>query len=227
MVSTGLYNFNPAAGNLTLMAFSRIGLRPAEITAQHMADAETEGNLVQVALGNRQPNLWRNELYSRLLTSGTASYDLPSHFIAIRDAYLTFDGIDQAIWPLSTFQYDLLPDKTLTGRPTQYYITKLMQPTITFWKVPDSSVNYTVNIRILTQIQDLSLRNGLTLDLPNRALDVFVAGLAHRLSRIYARDLEQQRKTDYQEAWADFANTDTEDLVGLSVIPALDHYWRQ
>jgi hypothetical protein len=62
--------------------------------------------------------------------------------------------------------------------------------------------------------------------MPYRFMDVFVAGLAHRLSRIYAPDKEQMRKMDYLDAWANAAQEDTEDNVGLVVAPVTSMYWR-
>ena len=230
MTSSGIYSFNPAVSGLVMLAYSRIGKRRTQITPEMLADADLESNFVQIGLGVRQPNLWRNQLFERTLEESEPSYDLPSHFIAIRDAFIsiTSNGVttDRVVWPLSTMEYDALPVKLQEGPPTCYYINKLMTPTITFWPVPDGAATYVANIRILTQIQDTSLKNGVTLDMPYRALDVFVAGLAHRLSRHHARDLEAARKQDFNEAWADFTSTDVEDNVSILISPDTSGYWR-
>ena len=78
---------------------------------------------------------------------------------------------------------------------------------------------------MLRQIQDAVLINGTNVDVPYRWLDVYVAKLAHRMSRIYARDLEQVRKMDAEEAWVYAATTDKE-AVPLYVMPQTDHVWR-
>ena len=77
MTTTSLYNFNPAASDLMLAAFERVGLRGPELTAQHLATAFRESNLVQVELGNRLPNLFAKETYTQALTESTATYTLP------------------------------------------------------------------------------------------------------------------------------------------------------
>lgn len=214
MTSTGTYAYGPAASNLMMTAFGRIGIRRTEITAQHLADADNEANLVQVKLSNRQPNLWTDELYSVSLVDGTATYTLNARLIAIQSAYITttIGGVstDRLVFPYSTFEYSAIPDKTQEGPPTSYWYDRKITPQISLWPVPDGNATYTLNLRVCRQIQDVSLVSGKTLDMPYRWLDVFVADLAHRLSRIYAPDKEAMRKVDADEAWATAATEDQE-----------------
>ena len=228
MATTSTYAFNPAASNLTLSAFARIGIRRTEITAQHMADAEQESNLIQVEISNRLPNLFANELYTQALTASTATYTLPSRMLAFQAAYLTTTSggvsTDRLIFPFSAYEYAAIADKTQEGPPTTYYLNTIVPPEITFWPVPDDNATYTFKARILRQLQDASLRNGYTADVPYRCLDTWVAKLAHRLARIYAPDKEQLRKADADEAWAVFATTDQEQ-VPLYINPYTASYF--
>ena len=228
MATTGTYAFAPAAGNLVLSAYARIGIRRTEITAQHMADADVEANLVQVTLSNKVPNLWLDELYTAVLTAGTATYTLPARLVAFQAPFISIDSggvaIDRIIFPYSTYEYAAIPNKTQEGPPTCYWLSLLTTPEITFWPVPDSSSTYTFKTRMLRQVQDASLSNGLNVDMPYRWLDVFVAMLAHRLARIYARELEAQRKMDADEAWAIAATTDKEQTPTY-IQPVTTQYW--
>jgi hypothetical protein len=181
-----------------------------------MADADQESNLVQVEISNKIPNLFANELYSQVLTSGTATYTLPSRLVAFQAAYLsTTSGgvtVDRLLFPLSAYEYASLGSKNTSGPPTSYYLNTVVPPQITMYPVPDDGATYTFKARMLRQLQDASLVSGSTLDLPYRWLDVWVAKLAHRLSRIYARELEQQRRADAEEAWTIAATTDKEQV---------------
>lgn len=230
MTSSSTYAFNPALSNLVLSSFARIGIRRTEITAQHMADADVESNMVQVALGNRNPNIWTQELYPITLVEGTATYDLPGRMIAIRDAYMSVTvnstTTDRVLWPLGVADYDAQSNKTLRAVPTAYFVNKQIAPTVTMWPVPDDSADFVLNVRLLSQIQDALIPSGVTLNVPYRFLDVFVAGLAYRLARIYARDLEAVRKQDYADAWTDAATTDTEDNVNIGISPTFSGYFR-
>ena len=214
MASSGTFAFGPAASNLTLTAFGRIGIRRTELTAQHMDDAATEANLVQVKLANLQPNLWTDVLYPVNLVQGTATYTLDPSLIAIQAAYLTttIGGVstDRIMWPYSTFEYSAIPNKTQQAPPTSYWYNRQITPQISLWPVPDGNAAYVLNLRICKQIQDVSMASGTTLNLPYRWFDVYVADLAHRLSRIYAPDKEAMRKQDAADAWANAATEDQE-----------------
>jgi hypothetical protein len=118
--------------------------------------------------------------------------------------------MDRIIWPLSTFEFASLPDKTQEGPPTSYWYQRTITPSIKLWPVPDDAATYTLKLRVCRQIQDVGLASGTTLDLPYRWLDVFVADLAYRLSRLYAPDKEAMRKADSAEAWVNAATEDQE-----------------
>jgi len=196
----------------------------------HLNDAATEANLLQVALGANQPNLWRSEIFDIDLEEGVAEYALPARMIAVQDIYVStsVNGspvTDRMLFPMSLYEYDAQPNKTEQATPTAYLIQKTLSPTITFWQVPDADDTYEAHVRILSQMQDSSQVSGTTLDMPYIYLDVYVAGLAHRLARIYAPDKEQLRKQDYMEALAIAAKTDTQDNVALYIQPALGGYY--
>lgn len=229
MASTGTYAYSPAFSSLVLTAFSRLQIRRTEITAEHMADADQECNLVQVDMSNRLPNLWRRELYEQELTAEDGEYTLPARMMAIQAAYLTKDDgdttSDTIIWPLSGAEYAALPNKDQTGIPTSYFYNRQTTPTITLWPVPDDTFTYTLKLAIFSQIQDANLTAGYTPDLPYRFFDAFVAKLAHRLSRIYKPEIEDKRKQDADDAWAVAAREDQED-VPIMISVGSEGYWR-
>lgn len=231
MATSLTYNFNPAASNLMLTAFGRCGIRRSALTPEHFADAYNEANLIQVQLSSRQPNLWTDELYPVALVDGTATYTLNARLIAIQAAFITTDDgsgttTDRIVWPYSTFEYAAVPNKTQEGPPVAYWYDRQITPQITMWPVPDASSTYTLKLRVCRQIQDVSLKGSKTLDLPYRWLDVWVAEMAYRMSRIYAPDKEDKRKLEAKEAW-DNAATEDQERVPLYLQPAgMDGYWR-
>lgn len=230
MTSSGTYSFEPSFGDLTLNAFARIGLRRTEITQQHLADAALESNLVQVELINSQPNLWTAELESVPLEEGVATYALPARMISPMAVYLsTASGAggstDRVLFPLSTYEYASLPDKTVQGPPTSYWYQRSIIPQVHMWPVPDGNSDYTLNLRILSQLQDAVIPNGVTPNLPYRWMDWFSARLAHRLSRIYKPELEAARKADAAEAWANAAKEDIE-YTNVYLMPGIGGYYQ-
>ncbi len=213
-----------------MTAFGRIGIRRPEITAQHMADAENEANLVQVKLANLQPNLFTDELYEISLVQGTETYVLPARMIAIMACYMTTTSAgvstDRIIWDYSTFEYSAIPDKTQQGVVTSYWYNRIVPPELKLWPVPDGNATYTLKLRICRQIQDVTIPGGVTLELPYRWLDVFVADLAYRLARIYAQDKEAMRKQDSTDALNN-ALVEDQERVPMYVTPiGMGGYWR-
>lgn len=181
-----------------------------------------------------QPNLWRSEVYDITLVAGIATYDLPARMIAVQDIYISTvpsgtsaaSVIDRVIYAMSLGDYDAQPNKTIEAPPTAYVVRKILPtPNITFWQVPDASATYTAHVRLLSQSQDASMLSGATLDMPYIYLDVYVAGMAHRLARIYAPDKEMLRKQDYQEALSIAQATDTQDNTTITISPGLSGYY--
>jgi hypothetical protein len=230
-VTTGTFNFMPSLGEVVLNAFSRIGVRRPEILQTHLADARMEANLLLAKISNTQPNLWTVDLQSVPLLQGIATYTVPSETAMILDAYIRYGTpllIDRAIYPISRSEYSTYPQKELQAFPTVYWYDRLISPVITIWPVPDGAGPYTLYYYRVRQVQDADYTdntNTLAIEIPYLWLDAFCAGLAHRLSRVYAPQLEQLRKADADEAWALAAKQDVEN-VPMQMWPGLAGYFR-
>ncbi len=225
MTTSGTTDFNPTLGELVLNAYARIGIRRTSILANHMSDARTEANLLQAEWNNRQVNLWKVDLVSVPLTLGTATYDVDDDVVMVLDAYISVDSIDYVIFPISRTEYASIPDKTLQGRPSQFWFDRLVNTDITLWMVPDADSTYTLKYYCCRLIEDAELANGTNVEIPQLWLDAFAAGLAYRLARIYAPQMKAERKAEYDEAWA-IAATQNVENVPLSIIPGLSGYFR-
>jgi len=225
---SGTYNFLPSSGDIIISAFQRIGIRPTEILQTHLQQAIIELNLLQAKLSNLQPNLWDVDLQPLPLTQGTATYSIPAETVMITNAYIrTGSGtssIDRLIFPISQTEYAALSNKYVQSPPTQFWFNRLISPTITFYPTPDGNGPYTVYYYRVRQIQDALLPNGFQMEVPYRWLDALIAGLAHRLARVFAPPLEQIRKMDADEAWTIAATQDTEN-VPLYIAPGLIGYF--
>lgn len=235
MTSSGTYAFDPGFGSVVLSAYARCGIRKPALTQEHFWDAGQEGNYLLSEWSNLQPLLWTSELISQSLTQGTQTYTLPSNVVMILVCYIeTVSGspsvpTDRVLGPLSTVEYASLPNKTNQAQPTSFWFNRQITPQITFWPVPDGNGPYTAYMQCVTQVQDTvgtGTPGTTTLDLPYRAYDAFLAGLAYRLARIHAPALEAMRKQDYTEAWGKFSNNDVENTP-LFITPGIGTYYRQ
>lgn len=195
-----------------------------------MRSAYNEFNFLLSSISNLQPNLWKVIRTQTVLTPGTATYTLPAYTVMVLDAsiVLNFGSQNESrryITPISRTEYLSYANQQSLGQPTVFWFDRTETPTVTFYLVPDSNGPYTWDFFSCIQVQDANLTNGETLDVPYRWLDAVVAGVAHRLSRIYAPQLEPVRKADAQEAWTVAATQDTEN-VPLVLAPALQGYFR-
>ena len=228
MTSTGTFSYSPAASDLVVAAYSRLGIRAAQITTQHLVDAYTESNLLLVEWSNKQPNLWTEDLQSQAVTAGTSTYPMTQETVALLIVYLTIgsgsSAQDRVMSPISGTDYASYPNKLQTGAPSVFWFNRTIVPSITIWPVPDSTQTYTLKWRRVRQVQDTSIKGGATLDAPYRWLDAFTAGLAHRLARMYAQKFEQLREADAVKAWGIAAYEDQED-VGITIMPDLQGYF--
>lgn len=231
MASSGTYNFNLSNGEVVLSAYERVNIRTPSIRVEHMVTARRELNLLLVEAANKQVNLWKVEQDSVNLVQGTATYSVPAKTVMILDAWITTNnGLsnqqDRYITPISRTEYASYNAKNTQGQPTTFWFDRLISPTITLWPVPDNSGPYVLNYFACVQMQDANIPGGETPDLPYRWLDWFVAGLAHRLSRVYAPQLEAIRKADAMDAWATAASQDTEN-VNFNLALGIGNYYRR
>lgn len=229
MTSSGTYAFSTSNADVIVGAYGRIGIRRPELLTEHLRDGYRQANLAMVKLSNFQPNLWTEETQEVALIDGTATYNLTARTVMVLIATIrTGSGVaqnDRVLGPMSSYEYQSVPNKTSEGFPSTYWFNRQITPQITFWLVPDASSTYTARLQCVRQLQDVNIAGGETPDLPYRWFDWFEAEIAARLARIYKPELEDKRKADANEAWAIAATQDTEN-VPMALIPGLSGYYR-
>lgn len=214
-----------------LAAYERIQIRAPSIRQEHMLSARRELNFMLQAWSNNGPNLWEVIRTQTTLTAGAATYSIPAKTIMILDAsiVLSFGTASESrriITPLSRSEYLSFSNQQTQGEVTSFWFDRLISPTVTFWPVPDSNGPYTFDYFSCVQIQDANLAGGETPDVQTRWFDAIVAGMAHRLARIYMPTLEAQREKDADKAWAIAATQDTEN-VPFTLAPSIGSYYRR
>ena len=230
MASSGTFNYSLTVGEGIISAYERVQIRTPSIRQEHMVTARRETNLLFAEWANKQVNLWEVILVSETLTESQATYDVDAKVVMILDAYISLDQgettqTDRYITPVSRTDYASYSNKSTEGFPTTFWFNRQIEPTVTLWPVPDSNGPYTLNYYACTQMQDANIAGAETPDIPYLWNDAFVAGLAHRLARVYKPELEPVRKADAKEAW-DIAATQNTENVSLSLVPGLSGYYR-
>ena len=229
MTTSGTNNFNPSLGDVVINAFARCGIRRTALVQEHMQDARFEMNLMLSSWSNRGVNLWEVDKVSVPLVQGQTTYTVDAKTIMILDAYISTGSgqaeFDRIIMPISRTEYAQTPNKYLQAPPTVFWFDRLINPTVTLWPVPDQSNYYTLTYYRVTQVQDANLENGQTIDVPYRWLDAACAGLAARLSAIYAPERATLLDAKAEQTYLIAATQDTEN-VPLYLIPGVAGYFR-
>lgn len=229
MASSGTYAFAPSNGELVLSAFARLQIFAPELTAAHMTNARSELNYMFVEWANTGPNLWKVPLFQIPLVSGQATYPIDPTVIMILDAYRSTNTNTDAetripMVPITRSEYASYPKPTMRAPPTVFWFDRMIAPTVTLYPTPTDGGPYVYNFYGAQQLQDADYSGAQTPDVPYRWFDALVAGLAHRMARIYRPAIEQLRKADAAEAFGKAATQDTENAP-TRIAPGVRGYY--
>ena len=157
-------------------------------------------------------------------TSGTATTvssspslnDVQSS-IDLLNAVVRRSGDDISINRISRDDYLSIPNKTTTGRPSQYFVDRLITPVIKVWPTPENSTDQIIYDR-LVRIEDADTSAN-TLGIPFRFYPCLAAGLSYYIALKRAPDRIQLLKGLYEEEFARAAEEDR-DKVSVNLVPS-------
>ena len=225
MSTSGTYAFAPNLGDLVINAFAKCGIRRTDLTNQHMSDARMEANLMMSDWAGDGINLWQVQSASISLTQGTRSYVIPSNNVFILDVYITQNGFDRLIFPISRSDYASLAQKNIQGYPTSYWFDRLIDPNLFIWPVADQDNQYTLTYYYMRQAMDSNLSNGTQPEVPWYYLNAFADGLAARLAYLYAPDKVNILQPKADKSWFRALQVGSEN-VPITMNVAMRGYFR-
>lgn len=218
MTTSGSRDFDLDTAEIIEEAYERCGLEVR--TGYDARTARRSMNLMFADWANRGLNLWTVKQATQALTAGTATYSFDSTYTDLLEVVLRRNGTDYELDRMSRSEYLTLPNKSTTGRPSQYYYNRQIVPEINLWATPDSSTD-TLVYYYVQRIQDVdALVN--TADTPFRFLPCLVAGLAYYIAMKKAPDRIQLLKAVYEEEFQRAADED-EDRVSLKLQPSIQY----
>ena len=225
MATSGTYNFNLDIDEVIQEATEMIG---GEQTLGHEpASARRSINLMLSDWQNRGILLW-----STFTTVVTVADTVPTISLAesVTDAlqvtYSTsVSGTDIALERISFEEYHNIPNKSQSGRPTQYTVKRnLSNPTIHLYPTPDSSTGV-LNIEAIRQVQDVNKSFNQNADAPVRFLPALTCGLSYYLSMKRTgipMDRIQMLKANYEEKLG-YAREEDRERASLFIRPKLGY----
>ena len=180
MAVSGTYDFNLDIDEVIQEATEMIG---GEDTLGHEpASARRSINLMLKDWQNRGVLLWSTSVSSVTVAASTANYSLSSSTIDALEVVLNRDSTDIQLQRITPEEYLLIPNKTQTGRPSQYSIRRERDnPVMSVWPIPDNSTDV-LKIEIISELQDVNKSAIQNADLPKRFLPCLTCGLAYYMS---------------------------------------------
>lgn len=223
MAVSGIYNFNLDIDEVIQEATEMIG---GESTLGHEpASARRSINLMLKDWQNRGVMLWTTSTSSFTVAASTASYSLDSSTIDALEVVYSKDNTDTQLERITSEEYLLIPNKTQTGRPSQYSIRRERDnPVLRLWPLPDNSSD-SVKLEIFRELQDINKSATQNADIPKRFLPCLTMGLAYYMSMkrpLVAPDRIQMLKANYEELLMRAMEEDRQ-RASMHIVPKLGY----
>jgi hypothetical protein len=216
MTTSGSRDFNLDVAEIIEEAYERCGLEVR--TGYDARTARRSLNLMLADWANRGLNLWTVAEANIPLVAGDASYVLANDVVDILDIVVRSQGTDYEVERISRTEYFTLPNKTTTGRPSQFYLERTITPTLYLWATPDSSSDV-LRYYYIRRMQDADALTNTT-EIPFRFLPCMVAGLAYYMAMKRAPERLGILKSVYDEEFQRAADEDI-DRVSLKLVPSI------
>jgi len=187
-------------------------------TGYSLRSARRSLNIMLAEWANRGINLFTVEQVTTTLTAGTANYTLGIDTIDILEMVIRRSGTDTSVDRISRSAYLNLPNKTSTGKPSQFFVDRQVNPVLYLWQTPENSTDQIIYYR-LVRIDDADTYTN-DFDVPFRFYPCLVAGLAYYLSIKVAPDRVSVLKSIYDEEFARAASEDR-DRTSLQLVPRI------
>jgi hypothetical protein len=171
MSTSGTTTFDLDIDDIIEEAYERCGVRTN--SGWNIKSARRSLNLLFSEWGNRGLPQDCSDVLEAYISS------TPDIELTTKD--LTLSKIDRSA-------YAALPNKGQTGQPSQYYVNRQINPTVTLYLAPNTVTYAYVKYYYIARIQDAGDYNNQA-NVPYRFLPAMVSGLAYYLSQKVAPDV--------------------------------------
>ena len=219
MATSGSTDFELAVDEYIEEAFERCGLEIR--TGYDLKTAKRSLNLLFSDWANRGLNQWTIEQKTQALTEDDGEYSLGTDVIDILSMVVRRSSTNYNVTRVSRSEFLSIPNKTTSGRPTQFFLDRQITPNLKLWPLPENSTDV-LYYDALTRIQDADTMQN-TIEVPFRFYPCLTAGLAYYLSIKKAPDRIQLLKAIYEEEF-DRAAAEDRDRSSFTITPTLDYY---
>ena len=224
MATSGTKTFSLDTGEVIEEAYELAGLELR--TGYDSETARRSLNIMFADWSNRGVNLWTVAQVSLDLTSGTSSYTLNAHDIDVLEAIIrVYDSTssstysDVSISRINRLDYLNLPNKTATGRPSQFFVDRQETPILYLYPTPDNVTTYKFISYRMQRIDDVNAA-AQDQEVPSRFIPCMTAGLAYQLALKKNPEKAPVLKAEYEELFNRASSEDTDRAV-LQLVPRI------
>ena len=209
-------NFDLSIDEIAEEAYERCGLQVR--SGYDLQTARRSLNLLLAEWANRGLNLWTIQLQEKTITAGTnnltgldlfgSGQDAAQQIIDITDLAISdSNNNDFSATSISRSTYLNIAVKTTSGRPTQYYFERTINPRLYLY--PQADTTYTLKYYALLRMKDAGEYTN-NAEIPFRFLPCMTAGLAYYIAMKKAPERIQLLKQVYEDEFQRAAAQDGE-----------------
>ena len=209
-------NFDLSIDEIAEEAFERCGLQVR--SGYDLKTARRSLNLLLAEWANRGLNLWTIQLQEKTLPQNTTSLtgsdlfgsgaNAAEEIIDITDVVISdSSNNDYSATSISRSTYFNYTVKTTSGRPSQYYFERTINPKLYLYPAADTT--YTLKYYALLRMKDAGAYTN-NAEIPFRFLPCMTAGLAYYIAMKKAPDRIQLLKQIYEDEFQRAADQDGE-----------------
>jgi hypothetical protein len=209
-------SFDLSIDEIAEEAYERCGLQVR--SGYDLQTARRSLNLMLAEWANRGLNLWTIQLQEKTITAGTTNLtgldlfgsgqEAAQQIIDITDLAISdANNNDFSAVSISRSTYLNIAVKTTSGRPSQYYFERTINPRLYLYPAADTT--YTLKYYALLRMKDAGAYTN-NAEIPFRFLPCMTAGLAYYIAMKKAPDRIQLLKQVYEDEFQRAANTDGE-----------------
>ena len=149
MTTSGTITFNPPIDDIIEEAYERTNIRGTR-SGYQLKSARRSLNILFSEWANRGVQLWEIKQASVNLVEGQATYSTaaastgyPTDISDVLEAWIRNNSsgtsADVSLTKIDRSQFAAIPNKQAKGTPSQYYVDRLVAPTVTLYTTPSSS----------------------------------------------------------------------------------------
>ena len=168
MATSGTITFNPPIDDIIEEAYERTNIRGTR-TGYQLKSARRSLNILFSEWANRGVHLWEVKEATVPLVEGQAEYsyasdsaNFPNNISDVLEAWVRNNTtatapVDTSLSKIDRSAYAALPNKLTKGTPSQYYVQRLIAPTVSIYATPSSSfsgANFQLKFYYMAKIQD-------------------------------------------------------------------------